>query len=170
MGIYLHLLHPRKSMCDPEWWGISVTQERVLQFLHTRCWTWPGLQRNMRPLEALCLSLQGVGYRDTGGGPRSSCSLAQNEEGFWCSLWHIRMTVCEHTCFHVCLCVFTCVCTGSAIENGRTRSPNGPHCLSQSKNEAILEKRTNAHSSKGGPSNFMLSPLLPLFPQLRKSQ
>lgn len=49
-------------------------------------------------------------------------------------------------------------------------SPNGPHCLHQSKNEATLEKCTDTHSSKKALSNFKLSLILPLFPKPRESQ
>lgn len=110
-------------MCDFECRGISMTQERSLQFLHAGLV--PHLSRSsgsVRLLEPLFLSLERWNSGTHRVGPLSSCcSLAQNEESLMFSVAHKN----DYMWTSMSLCItFTCVCmcTGITIENGRAWS------------------------------------------------
>lgn len=169
MELHLPLLYFRKAVCDPECWGISTTQERILQFLHIRLCAGHGqVCRNMTCGASLPITAK-AGYRDPRGRtPQQMCPGSERSKAPMFSMTHLNDCM-----WNVSLCAFTCVCvceyTAATNERGSLGSHNSPQCHSGSKKWGHSWKWVSAPSSMGGLPNFMPSRFLLFFSSLGRA-
>lgn len=169
MELCLPLLYSRKVVCDPECWGISTTQERVLQFLHISLCAGHGqVCRNMTRGASPPITAK-AGYRSTRGKTtQQKCLGSERSKAPVFSMTHLNDWM-----RNVSLCVFTCVCvcecTAATNERGSLDPHNSPHCHSRSKKWGHSWKWISAPSCPGGLPNFMPSLFLLFFPSLGRA-